>query len=427
MDFYRAYRDYNLALGRGEKKAPARGRCGYPALAVYTGGGSSHSWLWFAWLFDRLGLYDLVFPDEEAVASGGLAGRQVLAVSGGDTFGIAESLGPEGASAVGGFLKQGGLYLGSCAGAYLLLNSSKEHLKLFNWVPAKISNLASRLPRALRLPHKFCSPYGCSFVYHPVREAVGLTGCGREPWSGAGAFEAPLYGGPAMIAGDEKQVLARYQRFTERTSFLVDPGLAADTLLGRAAVLRAEVGRGVCYLFGPHFEHPGFPEANRLLAECIYRDMPDSGRCEGRVPTEWSLSTRAARSWLRDVKREVSNVRIVSMGLEPHPARWVVGRKVYEPAKLRVFAEAAWDALRGLERMPRVHLPAGAGDSVALWGEATERVRDLRAELRAGGEGSETARAVFPLLNQASARLLHVYFHSRLEGLAGGRRALGAA
>ena len=45
------------------------------------------------------------------------------------------------------------------------------------------------------------TPYGCSYLFHPVREAVELTADGLPPFAGTGSFSAPLFGGPGMIPG----------------------------------------------------------------------------------------------------------------------------------------------------------------------------------------------------------------------------------
>jgi glutamine amidotransferase-like uncharacterized protein len=432
MEFYRAYRAYNLSLaqsvpGPGAPAAAQGGGGVYPRLAVYMGGGSSHSWLWFVKLFERLGLYDLTFVDHEDVTLGGLDGCHALAVSGGDTFGMAEALGASGAKALEKLIRSGGLYMGSCAGAYLFLNSSKKPLDLFNWVPAKITNLSSKLPQARDLPEKFCTPYGCSYVYHPVREAVRLEGSGREPWTTTGEFQAPLYGGPAMIAGDEEQVLARYKKFTPKTKYLVEPELAASTLISNAAVLRTKLGKGTCYLFGPHLEHPHYVDANRLLADAMYWDLPNSTIERWTLQSAEQLKGKAKKDWLSDLKREVSNVRIVVLGLESHPARWLIGRKVYEPAKLRVFAEAVWESLLGLERLPILFLTERAADLVSKWKAVTLSVRLLYRELHRDNDTQHIAEDLFPELNLATARFMELYFHNLLEEVNQGRKTCSTA
>ena len=248
----------------------------YPKIGVYVGSGTSHSWLWFADLFDRMGFYDVVFLDENHIRQDGLKGLDILAMSGGDTFAVAEGLGIDGSQQLETFVKGGGLYIGSCAGAYLPLNSSKEHLNLFNFVDVKIANLTRTLPEAKRVPEKFCTVYGCSFIFHPVREEVKIITDGIPPFNGMGSLLAPLYGGPPMIASDGADVLARYEGFTNKTQFLVDEAIAETTMIGRAAAVRSKMGSGCFYLFGPHFEHPHFPFANQLVADAMYWDMRDT-------------------------------------------------------------------------------------------------------------------------------------------------------
>jgi hypothetical protein len=401
---------------RGRAPGPA-GEGFQPRLAVYAGGGSSHSWLWFVELAERLGLHQVAVLDHRQAAGGALAGREALLVSGGDTFGMAEALGPAGARALEGFLREGGLYLGSCAGAYLPLNSSKPPLDLFNWVPAKITNLSRDLPAARELAEKFCTAYGCSWVFHPVREAVELAGRGPGPWGRAGSFPAPLYGGPAMVVSGGCRELARYAGFTESTRFLAEPELARRTLVGRAAVVRAGLGRGRLYLMGPHLEHPRFARANRLIAQTLRQELPQALDRQAEPPPAERLAGAAARRWLRDLQREVSNLRIVACNLEGHPARWRIGRKVYEPAKLRVYAEAAWPRLRRLERLPGLALPAAAAGLVEGWHELAGRARRLHAGLRAGRDMTAPAAELLAGLNRQTARLVETYF-ANLAGAA---------
>lgn len=413
MDLYQPYSELNTRAAPGPEARPRRGepapRRARPRIAVYTGGGSSHSWLWFVEIFQRLGLIDLSFVDQAAVARGDLGTAQVLAVSGGDTFGMAQALGRQGAEALEEFIRGGGLYLGSCAGAYLPLNSSKEPLNLFNWVAAKITNLSSTLPQARELPQKFCTPYGCSYVFHPVREAVQLSLQGREPFDGPD-LDAPLYGGPAMIASDGVEVLATYQGFTDRTRFLVDQDLASQTLLGRAAVVRSRLGQGWLYLFGPHLEHPGFSQANHLVARAIGHHLAGGDKATAAAPRP-----KPPRPWppalLLDLKRQVSNARITALGLEDHPARWVIGRKLYEPAKFRVFCEAVWSRLAARRTAP----PLGGDEPVAdrliaAWRSIAEGLRALKQELDAGQDTQARAEDLFRSINRATADFMGMYF-----------------
>ncbi|MCF8144501.1 MAG: hypothetical protein K9N21_11340 [Deltaproteobacteria bacterium] len=394
---------------------------GHPRIGIYTGRGTSHSWLWFVEIFDRIGFFDLAFLSETHLKGGGLDRCDVLAMSGGDTFAIAEGLGPEGAERLERFITNGGLYIGSCAGAYLPLHSSKEHLNLFNFVPAKVANLTRILPEARRLREKFCTAYGCAYIFHPVREAVRLATNGFIPFKKVPALDAPLYGGPPMVAGDPVQVLATYSGFTEKTVFLVDEKLAADTVLGKAAVIRQKMGRGFFHLYGPHFEHPRFPTANQLLTDAMLWDLPhDPDRIPDRGVYGETLSGKACRLLLKDIKREISNARIVAVGLETLPVQWVIGNKVYETAKIREFIEPVWQRIKPLERLNQMRLlPGQAGRLIASASETTALLREMKRSLKQGTDTIFPARTLFERLNRTSTLFLEIYFRTKLMGNSG--------
>jgi hypothetical protein len=387
----------------------------YPKIGIYTGKGASHSWLWFADIFERLGFYDLAFLTENDLAQDALDRLDVLAMSGGDTFAIAEALGSKGARKLEDFITAGGLYLGSCAGAYLPLYSSKEHLNHFNFVAAKITNLTKTLPEAHGMKEKFCTCYGCSFIYHPVREEIEVTTSGLPPFGASMTLTAPLYGGPPMTVSDPETILATYTNFTNKTLFLVDRELAEKTLFGNAAVIREKMGQGHLHLFGPHFEHPHYLEANLFLANAMMWDLPVQpspstdldDEMESRVGSE-------KKTFIRNLKRELSNSRIVAAGLEMSPLKWTIGNKVYEAGKIRVFLEAIWQRLRSFEKMtPVLVRPGQDGLLVQTALHITENIRKIKRGWDRQADTLEPARALFGFLNRTSALFLEIYFRSK--------------
>ena len=387
-----------------------------PRIGIYTGKGASHSWLWFVEIFERLGFYDLSFLTEVDLVCGGLENMDVLAVSGGDTFAIAEALGPQGADGLKTFITRGGLYLGSCAGAYLPLNSSKEHLNHFNFVPVKITNLTKTLPQAHGMKEKFCTCYGCSFIFHAVREAIEITTTGMPPFGASTTFTAPLYGGPPMTVTNPASVLATYTDFTHKTLFLVDRKLAEKTLLGNAAVIRERMGQGYLHLFGPHFEHPHFSEANLFLTNAMMHDLPHK-----TIPSEnpedgmTLLEGSKKKGFIRNFKRELSNSRIVAAGLEMIPLKWTIGSKVYETGKIRVFLEALWQRIRSFERGGSILVRAGEDDRLVQTAlHVTENIRQIKKGWDQKTDTLETATSLFGLLNKTSALFLEIYFRSKL-------------
>jgi hypothetical protein len=353
---------------------------------------------------------------ETDLTENGLESLDVLAMSGGDTFAIAETLGPKGAQKLKAFISDGGLYLGSCAGAYLPLNSSKEHLNHFNFVPAKITNLTKTLPEAHGMKEKFCTCYGCSFIFHPVREAVEVTTSGLPPFGASTTLTAPLYGGPPMTVTNPASVMATYTAFTDKTLFLVDQKLAENTLLGNAAVIRGKMGHGHLHLYGPHFEHPHFGEANLFLADAMMRDLPNQIAPAANPEDGMNiLSGSLKQRFIRDFKRELSNSRIVAAGLEMLPLRWTIGNKVYEAGKIRVFLEAVWQRMRSFEKTDPILIRTGQdGLSIQTALRITESLREIKRGWDSKKDTLETARALFGFLNKTSALFLEIYFRSKL-------------
>lgn len=437
MGHYKKYAAVNQCLRQGETLFIAGSNQGcrisrrqtdgsrlvhLPRIGIYTGAGTSHSWLWFVEIFDRMGFHDLVFLDAVAIQEDGLGTIDVLVVSGGDTVAVAKALGPSGAHRLRDFIAGGGLYVGACAGAYLVMNSSKPHLNHFNFTGVKITNLSKFLPACRHLPHKFAQTYGCDYIFHPVRDTVQLKTTAHLPFAPERTLDAPLYGGPGMLAPDDSQVLAWYHDFTPKTVFLVDRELARTTLTGRAAALRAPLGKGRLYLCGPHFEHPRFPVANALIADAIYWD--NQHPVEGQrfaVPVPLSSEGDSHRL-LHDIKRQTSNARLSANSLEMQPMRWLIGAKYYEPEKIRVFLEAIWRRLAPLETRGPLRATTEHAQRLLRFAEATTaQVRQLKQQAEQGGETTDLAQTVFGLLQRYAISFLELYFQTICEPIPSSR------
>lgn len=421
--FYHAYASINQKLAQGveihygEDEAsvlPSDPRpLRIPRIGLYTGSGTSHSWIWFVELFDRMFFHDIVFLNEDMVKDGALKNLDVFAMSGGDTIRIAEGLDTTGASELASFIRKGGLYVASCAGAYLPLRSSKQYLDRFNFVDIKIANLSKTRPEIKRLASKATTAYGCNYVYHAVREDVLLQLTGRSPFTGVGTFLAPLYGGPSMVTNNTSEVLAYYAGFTAKTQFLVNECLAQKTLIGRVAAARTGMGDGNLYLFGPHFEHPRFPIANHLVAAAIFWDMKKDRENREISEGEIILEGASKDKLVRDLKREISNARIVSVGLEAVPIQWSIGCKIYEPEKIRVFLEAIWKRINKLERLRRILLQNKADEQVVDCACKVKLIlRELKARIDDCLETQKIASDLFDSLRRLTMCFLQIYFNS---------------
>ncbi len=305
-------------------------------IGIYTGFGASHSWLWFFDLFERAQILDIDFIDSESIINGEVKKFNVLIFSGGDTFSVAESIGERGAEKLKEFISSGGLYIGSCAGAYFPLNFDFPPLNYFNLVNAGVGNFTVNPPEPFLLPEKFSCPYGNGFVYHPFREDVKLTFIDSET-----PALAPVYGGPSFIINDDSRCIARYHAFTERTIFLCNKKYADEIYLNKPAIISKKYGNGYLLLCGPHLEHPNYREANIKLIELLFRYTKIDGSPDDMIPSGEIIS-------VEDLKRVVSNLRVLSGGLVAKQWKWKVGRKTYEAEKILYFIEFVWRRMKNL-------------------------------------------------------------------------------
>ncbi len=385
-------------------------------LGIYVGRGASHSWTWFVDVLERAGLFNLCFLDEHHVRVGRLEHLHVLLVAGGDTVDLAEGLGEAGAGRLADFISEGGCYIGSCAGAYLMLRSSKEQVNRFNYVTVKIRNHVNEWP-SMRGAARTYARYRCEDIFHPVRDEVVVRPQGIGPFVGDEDMVVPLFGGPVMIPNGDASTLATYSGFTRKTMFLVDQGLAGKMVLNNSAAVRKFHGNGSIYLFGPHFEHPHYPAANRIITD-IVRSAARNGNEEVRRPAS-ALDHRCARSLdklLKQVKGEISNARIVAIALQRYPLSWPIGVKTYEPLKILHFLEVVW------KRTPSLFENRTGHDYGCLEGIleqtriVTHLLRSIKTEVDDGVDALHLAVQLFPELKKMTARFLEYHFQGKRTG-----------
>ena len=107
-------------------------------VAVYVGAGArnigSYRWLEIA---SRTRGVDATPVDGAAVRAGALDAADVLVMPGGSSVEESKSLGAEGREKVMAFVRNGGGYIGTCAGCCLLMESSKGHPDMLHMIPFK--------------------------------------------------------------------------------------------------------------------------------------------------------------------------------------------------------------------------------------------------------------------------------------------------
>jgi glutamine amidotransferase-like uncharacterized protein len=293
-------------------------------IVIYAGQGSSHSWTWLADLFEEKGVYSVRFLDVHEFVPHLSAAPSTVIVSGGDGFRIAEGLAGKGFRALREFIQAGGLYVGICAGAYLPLPSSIGPLSEFNVSNTKIENLDKRAHDLAGVPTRVAVPYGSCSIVHLVRGELRVECEGKE-------LLAPLYGGPVFKEPVDGQVLATYRGFTENTEFQMSRRLAEQLIPGRPAATRSSFGKGTLLLLGPHFEHPGYSEANSLFLRILGLD-------DRLVQPRGGLEDHPS------LDRAVADLKVAIVGLENRS--FVVGKKLWDGGRymelVRTIESRTW-------------------------------------------------------------------------------------
>ena len=380
-------------------------------IGIYTGEGASHSWTWFIETLEKNGFNNLIFLDNEQVRQGGLQKVNTFIMGGGDAFAMADGLGEKGAVVIKEFIEAGGTYLGSCAGAYLLMNMDEYPLNLFSVADARVLNIVHELPECKMLPEKFFTAYGQRYVLHPVRETVKLKMKEIPPISTAGHVLAPLYGGPPIQLFGQAEEIASYADFVSETLYLTEETIARKMMLGTVAAFRQFIGRGWVYLFGPHVEHPSYPEANRLVIEAI--NCSSGTEFKDPFSEENSVGLKMAAEQIREIKGRLSDARLVAYGLEMLPITWKIGHKTYEPGKIRVFLEVVWRRYHLLEKgicendFPELVFVK------ELTAEIVSLLRQIKRKTDAGTCTMNEAERLFPMLKKMSTTFLGIYFRTK--------------
>lgn len=327
---------------------------------VYAGRGSSHSWTWLADLFESNGVLNVRFLDSQEFISSLASGSvSVAIVSGGDGFAIADALRGQGFRNLGEFILKGGMFVGICAGAYLPLPSSVEPFSGFNISTTKIENVRCEARRGSVYSPREAVPYGNCSIVHPIRGPIEITDGSRK------SIVAPLYGGPVFKEPKEDAVIMRYKSFTPDTEFQLDRAMAEAMVINKPAVIRVIHGNGSLVLFGPHLEHPRYPQANNLFLRLLGYD--GSARRRGYATPLPERSRRA------ELYRSISDLKVAVLGLENRS--FTVGHK-------------AWDGSRLLEIVLAIEKRGWtlSGARSKLVASDLGRVRDLLMGMKVGVE-----------------------------------------
>ena len=202
------------------------------------------------------------FPvDAEMIRAGALDGADVLVMPGGSSTDEGKTLGKEGQRKVCEFIRNGGGYIGTCAGCFLVSEKTKDHPERLGIMPYRSE--AARGGADVRI--KFND------------DAKKLTGIP------SGRHRVDYHGGPIMIPGNpiedaDFKVIATYDSSFQTSSPEQKPSMA-----GKAAIVVGTYGKGRVFASAVH---PEKDVDDHYILEGAFRYVTD-----GRV-TKWQLPRR---------------------------------------------------------------------------------------------------------------------------------------
>ncbi len=387
-------------------------------MGIYTGEGASHSWTWFVESLERMEGIEKYFLDEDDIGDGFLSKLDAFFIGGGDVYGMATALGPEGADALVKYVNNGGTYVGSCAGAYLVMSGvDLPPYSSFNLLQANMDNYAVYPPLLAGILPKFKVPYGEGHVFYPVYGPVCVEMEG--PWlsSNNSKVVAPLYGGPVIVPGEDVLTLGRYGELQKGCLTLAEEGYLSQRFRGGCAGAFTRKGKGRVFVFGPHFECPDFPEGNGLMEEVMkiagskrkMREEKPVIKRKRELITSFP-GAELTRKLLREIKGELSNARIVAFGLEKMPVSWTMGTKTWEPEKIRYYIDFCWRRLDYLEDSVSsgMNTVEELEALAAVVAGSRELTRKLKREIDMGAETTPLAKQLFRHLKRQTVMMLEV-------------------
>ena len=170
--------------------------------------------------------------DGDAVRKGALDAADVLVMPGGSSVDEAKSLGAEGREKVREFVKNGGGYVGTCAGCCLLMEPSKGHPNMLHMIPFKFSICGGKTDLSIAFNRRAEELAGIKKGSHKIRYSEGPVPVPSIP-----------------VKDSDVEVVATYNSDVNAKG-----GPARPSMAGQAAAIAGTYGKGRLFVLSVHPE-----------------------------------------------------------------------------------------------------------------------------------------------------------------------------
>ena len=222
-----------IGLGTGNGVASSDAAPAPLRVAVFVGGGARNIGA-YRWLELTARAKNVVATpvDGEAVRNGALDVADVLVMPGGSSVSESKSLGPEGREKVKSFVKNGGGYVGTCAGCCLLMESSKDHPDMLHMIPFKFGPAGGMAEISIAFNRRANELAGIKKGTQIIRYSEGPVPLPSIPVKEADVEVVATYNGDINTKGDKTR-----------------PSMA-----GQAAAIAGTYGKGRLFVLSVHPE-----------------------------------------------------------------------------------------------------------------------------------------------------------------------------
>jgi beta-aspartyl-peptidase (threonine type) len=227
-------------------------------VAVYSDAGAGRSETDLVKALNANQLLEVHRVTAEQIRGGALTGMDVLIHPGGSGSKQGLQLGPEGREVVRSFVKEGGGFIGVCAGAYL---ASADYDWSLNLLDAKVIDRAhwARGTGTVR---------------------VGLSKVGQDFFECNSSTTEIYYGQGPLLAPANRPEIPDYQPLALYETEIAKNGAPMGVMKGTTAIASGEFGRGRVFCFSPH------PEKTKGLENFLYRAIAWAANAEEEPSAE---------------------------------------------------------------------------------------------------------------------------------------------
>ena len=170
--------------------------------------------------------------DGESVRNGALDSVDVLVMPGGSSVGESKSLGEKGREKLKSFVRNGGGYVGTCAGCSLLMESSKGHPDMLHMIPFRFGPSGGKADMSIAFNDR-------------AKELAGIKKCKQSIRYSEGPVPIPS----TPVEEADVEVVGTYN-----SDINTKGGIARPSMAGRAAAIAGTYGKGRLFVTAVHPE-----------------------------------------------------------------------------------------------------------------------------------------------------------------------------